>query len=357
LGINLGADNLQLAEQQATFFTAQMPKGSIEALEIGNEPDLYYRNGYRSSTYDLADYLADLARWEDGIQPLVPANIRLMGAAWASAWYMNQNFATMEQEQASKVALFSQHFYEGETGGGRTYPFDFLLKDSSATAYVSVFKAAAATAHANSQTFRVGEMNSIDNGGLPGISNTFSAALWAIDTMFEYANAGVDGVNFHGTSGCFYCAFTFGVQNLDGSHIYTLQQVNPLYYGMLFFQQATTNSARLLPVTLSSAPNVKVWATVDNSGTAHVAVLNKDVNFAGTVSITLPGYGEAAVERLVAPNYQSTAGVSIGDQTFDGSLDGTLVGSKTTETLQPADSIYEISVQPTSAVLLTLTPP
>jgi hypothetical protein len=270
---------------------------------------------------------------------------------------MQQNFATMEQQQSSKIALVSQHFYEGDQGSSTGFPFDFLLKDSTATAYVSQLGTAAATAHKDGQLFRVGEMNSIDDGGLSGVSNTFSSALWAVDAMFEYANVGVDGVNFHGTSGCFYCAFSFGVQNLDGKHVYTLQQVNPLYYGLLFFHQATTNSAKLLAVTLSSTPNVKVWATVDKAGTVHVVVLNKDVDFAGTVSITVPGYGQASVERMVAPSYQSTAGVAIGDQTFDGSLDGTLVGNRSTETLQPSNSVYELSVQPTSGVLLTLPTP
>jgi hypothetical protein len=175
--------------------------------------------------------------------------------------------------------------------------------------------------------------------------------------MFTYASVGVDGVNWHGMTGCFYCAFTFGVQGLDGKHVYTLQQVNPLYYGLLFFHQATGGSAQLLPVTLSSVPNVKVWATVDSSGTTRVAILNKDETFSGTVAITLPGYGQASVLRLVAPSYQSTAGLAFGDQTFDGSLDGTLVGTKASESIQPSNSVYEVSVQPTSAVLLTLTAP
>jgi hypothetical protein len=60
---------------------------------------------------------------------------------------------------------------------------------------------------------------------------------------------------------------------------------------------------------------------------------------------------------MVAPSYRSTVGISIGDQTFDGSIDGTLGGTKTTETMQPTGSVYEVTVQPTSGVLLTLTKP
>jgi hypothetical protein len=357
LGVNLGSNNLQLAEQQASFFVAQMPAGSIEALEIGNEPDLYAASGRRPSTYNLSNYSSELSTWINGIQPNVPSTTRFMGAAWASPWFMQQNFALLEQQQASSIALVSQHFYEGDQSGSTQFPYTYLLKDSTATAYVPQLAAAAATAHLKGQLFRVGEMNSIDDGGLAGVSNTFSSALWSVDTMFEYASAGVDGVNFHGTSGCFYCAFTFGIQSFAGSKVYSLQQVNPLYYGLLFFHEATTNSAHLLPVTLTSTANLKVWATVDQAGTAHVAILNKDLNFSGTVAVTLPGYGAAAVTRMVAPSYRSTVGISIGDQTFDGSIDGTLGGTKTTETMQPTGSVYEVTVQPTSGVLLTLTKP
>ena len=357
LGVNLGSDNLQLAEQQASFFASQMPAGSLDAIEIGNEPDRYASNGHRSSSYTLTNYLSDFAQWQGGVQPLISSTTKLMGAAWASPYYLQQNFATMEKQQSASFSLVSQHFYVGHQSSTSSFPSDYLLQNSVVTSYVSTLTTAAATAHKNGQLFRVGEMNSIDNSGLVGVSNTFSAALWSVDAMFQYASIGVDGVNWHGMSGCAYCAFTFGIQNLDGKHVYTLQQVNPLYYGLLFFHLATGGSAQLLPVTLSSTPNVKVWATVDKSGTTRVAILNKDENFAGTVNITLPGYGQASVLRLVAPSYQSTAGVAIGDQTFDGSLDGNLVGNKANETLQPSGSVYEVSVQPTSAVLLTLTAP
>jgi hypothetical protein len=42
----------------------------------------------------------------------------------------------------------------------------------------------------------MGELNSVSVAGIPGISNSFSAALWSIDTRFNFASAGVDGVNW-----------------------------------------------------------------------------------------------------------------------------------------------------------------
>ncbi len=49
LGLNLAADDPAGAAALATAAVAALPKGSIQAFEVGNEPDLYTFEGYRSS--------------------------------------------------------------------------------------------------------------------------------------------------------------------------------------------------------------------------------------------------------------------------------------------------------------------
>jgi hypothetical protein len=41
LGVNFGSNDLSLTENQVKFYSKEMPNGSIEAFEIGNEPDAY----------------------------------------------------------------------------------------------------------------------------------------------------------------------------------------------------------------------------------------------------------------------------------------------------------------------------
>ena len=41
------------------------------------------------------------------------------------------------------------------------------------------------------------ELNSVNCGGRPGVSNTFATALWAPDALFALLRAGVDGINLH----------------------------------------------------------------------------------------------------------------------------------------------------------------
>lgn len=354
LGVNLGADNVQLAVDQATAYGAQMPAGSLDAIEIGNEPDVYQYNGLRSSTYTISDYFNDYANWRSNVLPVLPSGLKLMGPAWGDSRTIT-NLPTFQQNEAPNTSVISYHFYAGHQYGGTTFSSDFLLQPSSSTAAATMVAPYVSATHQNGEKFWIGEMNSIDSGGVAGISNAFGSALWAVDSMFELAKVGVDGVNWHGASGCTYCAVTYGTANIGGNSIYTLQQVNPLYYGMLFFQLATGNNSKLLPVTLgTTSANIKVWATVDQSNVVHVVILNKDTTFAGSVAVTLPGLGTAQVTRLTAPSYQSTNGVSIGGQTFDGSIDGTLVGTPDNETISATNGVYTVPVQPTSAVLLTI---
>ena len=47
LGVNLGSDNVSLAVDQARAYVNQMPAGSLDAIEIGNEPDMYLFHGLR----------------------------------------------------------------------------------------------------------------------------------------------------------------------------------------------------------------------------------------------------------------------------------------------------------------------
>ncbi|HEX3437152.1 MAG TPA: glycosyl hydrolase family 79 C-terminal domain-containing protein, partial [Pseudacidobacterium sp.] len=286
------------------------------------------------------------------------ANVKVMGAAWGGVNYFLNNIAAYEQSESQYINLATQHVYGGYTESGQSFANDYLLTPSVATQTPHTLQPYVAPIHGLNQKFRVGEINSIDDGGIAGISDAFGAALWAIDTMFEYANAGLDGVNWHGTSGCTYCAFTFAVHNLGGIYVYPLQHVAPLYYGMYFFHQAAGNGAHLLPVTLNASggtlPNIKIWSTIDSNNVVRVAIINKDESFAGNVMVSLSGYGAAQVTRLVAPSYTATSGVSIGGQTFDGSIDGNLVYSANGETNTPSNGVYSVPVQPTSAVLLTI---
>jgi Glycosyl hydrolase family 79 C-terminal beta domain/Abnormal spindle-like microcephaly-assoc'd, ASPM-SPD-2-Hydin len=350
LGVNLGADDVNLAVDQATDYVAQMPAGSLDAIEIGNEPDTYGSNGMRPAPYTFQEYLNDFNTWKDNIMPLLPTGTKLMGASWASTGSLS-HIQPYDSAETTALADFSQHYYVAN--GEATNPDDILLMPSSATAGPEAVAASVATTHQFGVPYRMGEMNSLYNGGENGISNAFESALWAIDNMFGYANVGVDGVNWHtGYYCCGYDAFAFDIKDSGANTTYTLTSVNPLYYGLLFFQAATGNGAHLLPVTLNTKANLTAWATVDASNTPRLVLINKDENSTGTVDITLSGYSHAQIYRLTAPSYLSTSGVTFAGQTFDGSKDGVIQGTQTTESVDVSDGVFQIPMPITGAALV-----
>jgi hypothetical protein len=352
LGVNLGADNVNLAVDQATNFAASMPAGSLDAIEIGNEPDLYSVNGLRTSAYSFSDYQQDFSVWSSSLLPLLPAGTLLAAPAGDYYTQVGANVNAYLANYAPSLSIFSEHFYAASPEDNPAS--DFLLTPGAARSVVlqPEFTAAVAAAHANGLIFREDELGAISEQAVHGISDAFGAALWSIDTMFELANAGVDGVNWEASDGNYENPFSFKIGQSAGTATYTLSSINPRYYGFLFFQAATGGGAQLLPATLATPANLKVWATIPNGSKPRVAIINKDEVLAGTVRVTMPGYSRAQVIRLAAPSYTSLTGATFAGQTLDGSVDGTLQGTWTQQTISGTSGVFSLSMPVTSAALV-----
>jgi hypothetical protein len=352
LGVNLGANNVNLAVNQAKAYISQMPAESLDAIEIGNEPDGYASNGMRSPTYSFQDYLKDFETWKSKISPILPSYTRLMGTSWCCTKSLTniQSYASVEH---SSLDNFSQHYYVAN--GIAENSDDILLKSSSATKGPKAVAAAVAIAHNFKIPFRMGELNSLYNGGMNGVSDSFQSALWAIDTMFEYASVGVDGVNWQtGQSATdAYNPISVTTSTASGISSYIIS-VRPLYYGLLLFQEATGSNAHFLPVTLSTNANLKAWATIDAFGNPRIVIINKEKNTSGTVLVTPPAkFTHAQITILKAQSYLATTGVTLAGQTFDESQDGTIQGKRSTITVEIVNGAFQIPIPITSAALIT----
>jgi Chitobiase/beta-hexosaminidase C-terminal domain/Glycosyl hydrolase family 79 C-terminal beta domain len=357
LGVNLGSNNLSLAEEQAKAYISGLPTSVLAAIEIGNEPDGYSANRLRPSTYTYAEFMPQYQEWEKGIAALSTPAVKIGGPTFGTG-----NWIPSAQPDVAnstlKAGIITQHKYLSCYDASSPLPWNILLQPSSSTDSLWLFQPYVAAAHQVNSSFRMDEMNSICGGGQPGVSNTFSSALWAIDTMFEYANIGVDGVNWNTNSdGGAYDLFQFSVWNNGHENLYSLTAVRPLYYGLLLFAEAAGKTAQLLPTSTLTNANVKVWVTKDSTGRAHLVVINKEQSISGTVQVTLPGYTSGSIVRLAASSYLATSGITIAGQTYDGSPDGTLQGSSVTETISPTSSgVWTIPVSAMSAVAVTLEP-
>ena len=359
LGINLEADRPALAAEEARALVAGIGTSNIGALEIGNEPDLYPifwyqgRNGVnyvgRPKTYGMSNYIAEFAQW----RAAMPSSVPLAGPALAGAAWMADLPAFLSAEP--NVAYVTYHHYPLRAcitdPTNPIYPsIPNLLADSSAAGLASGVQPFVQDAHTAGIPFRLDELNSASCRGRAGTSNTFASALWVLDTLFNLAASGVDGVNLHTLPGAPYQPFTF-TQSQSGAWS---GNVEPIYYGMLMFAQADPPGASLVNVTAPSGP-LKIWATQTPDGQIRVVLINKDTVNGYTVQLALPGSPtQASLETLTAPAVNATTGVQLGGETFaPGTPTGQLSGTQQLQTITPVLGEYSVTMPPASAALLT----
>jgi hypothetical protein len=207
-----------------------------------------------------------------------------------------------------------------------------------------------ALSHARGLQFRVDELNSAALAGClgrPSISNTFASSLWMLDTLFNLAAVGVDGINIHSLPGAAYELFTFR-RDASGWRAF----VHPDYYGLLMFSQAFPPGAQLLPVHAAPGP-VKVWATHGTDGHIRVALINQDSR-PHRIELQLPSAGgQAEVEWLRAPGAAATAGVTLGGHSFGSETSTGLLPAPAQQPVSQLLGSYSIQVPAASAALLT----
>ncbi|MBV9820074.1 MAG: hypothetical protein JOZ07_17215 [Solirubrobacterales bacterium] len=359
LGVNLAAGSPAIAATEGRVFAKNIGSRYIDALEIGNEPDLYpvfpwYRDlrgrvyRRRGPHYDLRAYTRQFTQWAAALPNLPLAGPGLSGPNWMSGL---GGFLGAER----RVTLATYHRYP--LRACTTDPSDpafpsipNLLADSASAGLAAPLGGFVQAAAAHHLPLRIDEMNSASCEGKAGVSDTFASALWALDTMFNFARQGVQGVNFHMLPGSHYELFSTSRAGPAWQAF-----VHPEYYGLLMFAQAFPPGARLLPVSAPAGP-LKVWATAGVDDTVRVVAINQDATAEHDVALTVPGATAAgSLETLTAPSLDATSGVAIGGQTFGvQTATGELPAAPAATPVSPAGGVYSVPVAPGSATLLTI---
>ena len=357
LGVNLEADSRALASAEARALVSGIGRAHIQALELGNEPELYHAFGWytnakglavpgRGPRWSFSNYLGDFNKIAAGL-PRVP----LAGPAIGSpGWLHEIGTFTRAQGRVKTVTVHRYPLLRCPAADPVHSPtIAQLMAPAASTGLADSVIPIARAAHANGDSIRVDEMNSVACGGAPGVSNTFASALWFVDTLFGMARVGIDGVNIQTFNTASYGLFRF-------SHVGDVwsADVNPDYYGMLLFAQAAPAGSHLLDVAGASS-SLRAWATHARDGHTRVVLIN-DSRHTRQVAVRLPGgHGEGTLERLLAPSIRATSGVTLGGQTFGAATTtGQLPGPPQTQAVTPHGRSYGISVPPASAALLTL---
>jgi hypothetical protein len=351
MGVCAKTCSLVQQEAEAAAYVGAM---SSVALEFGNEPDSY--------SISSATYTTDLTNFLSPVHTSFPST-KFVGASCSV--YFCTAMALLPP------AVFTAGASYGLTTGtvhSYAYPScsatNCLLQPAaylpSQPTYLAQY---AANAHGSGYKYRVNEMNNIAGGGGNGESNTFSSALWLIANAMTMAQNTVDGINIHGGytggSGSYYDPFQITI-TAGTPNTFSIADIQPIYYGMLFFDTATQNNAAIYPVTVTQNAAcsqsgwqacTQAWETKDTGGVYRLSLVNLDQVNSGNVVVSNAA-STASVCYLSAPSWSSQTGITFAGQTFDGSTTGTIQGTASYTTLTPSGGVFTIPMAVTQAAIV-----
>lgn len=361
VGVNLEADSATLAGAEARALLAAVGRGSLQAFELGNEPELYgtfpwFRAAGRGVPgrprgWDIPAYIKDLGR----ITPSLP-NVPLAAPATGATEWMRR-LGQMASAQP-RVAIATVHRYPlhrcfTSTASPQYPTIPHLLTSASSAGLAASVVSFVSVAHAHGLSARIDEFNTVSCSGKRGVSDTFASALWALDASFQMARVGADGVSVHTFPGGIYQPFR--LRQVQGSW---RAGVRPEYYGLMMFAQAAPAGSRLLRISGSSGAGLRTWATRAPDGQIHVVLINESLHRPRYAALRIPGRSRpAALERLQAPSVAAQAGVTLGGRSFGTQTrTGRLAGSARRYVVVPVAGEYVLRLPASSAAMLTLAP-
>lgn len=355
LGVNLALNDPSGSAAWARAAQAAFGAPAIAALEIGNEPN-GYPGGVRPAGYSLDRYADEYAAHAGAIRAALGPTAPLAGPGVLSREWMARLGDFLDRD-AGAVQLVTYHQYPlsvcGRSRGDPGYPtIAQLLSPSSSQGLADEAAPFAALAATRGLPFRVDEMNSVVCLGAQGVSDTFASALWLAGTLFEYAGAGVTGVNLQCINRAFYAPFRF--DRRGGARTVL---VGPSFAGLLLAAEALRPGARLLPLTGGLPRGIRAWATRDREGAVRVVLLNEGDAAARLGLVVRGGSGqapEAELARLTAPALAATTGVRLAGQTYEGTADGGPVGERRTELVPARQGAYPVVLPAASGAIVTI---
>jgi hypothetical protein len=286
-GLDLGNGTPRQAADEA-HAVAEAAGPALMAFQIGNEPDLF-APALRPRGWDVGDYLGEWRRFATAVLRRVPG-ARFAGPdiAGNGAWMMP--FAALRDP---RPVLLTRHFYTEGPASSPSVTIARML--ASAGALAAAMRPAEQAARAAGLPLRMAEINSVYEGGRPGVSDTLAASAWGADLMFRLAAAGWSGVNFHTRPARPYTPLG---EATAGRPI-----ARPLFYGMLLFARSRAHRVAALPVR--DAPAVSGYAIEGRDIRRRLAFVNMSPR--DTVRVALPDIAATRLLRLAASSPAATS--------------------------------------------------
>ncbi|HXA53370.1 MAG TPA: glycosyl hydrolase family 79 C-terminal domain-containing protein [Solirubrobacteraceae bacterium] len=325
LGVDFGHFDPTRAAGEARI-ARQILGSRLLGIEIGNEPDAYGTSTVhlRSRTYDVSDYLNELAEYAAAIKGTSPTT-PLYGPDFSLPNWLS----SITPNQVTPFAAITDHYYaapfaysQGKCQNTTTPPTSVLLSPQVREQENVVLADLIDAGELAHRETRISETNATPacRGSTGYATNpVFASALWSLDWSLRAASAGVSGLNFHGSFGqCTQGSFSPVCTPAPIAADRGLAIARPEYYGLYSARQL--EGGYFVPVHLSgagSSNDLTAYATVNKRRRLTLAIDNFSTTTPATLSIDVEGYRRATYERLTAPSIESTDDVSFGHASFD----------------------------------------
>jgi hypothetical protein len=318
LTVNLGHyDPAAAAGEAAAAHSALGPY--LAGIELGNEPDRYAGKRLRAPGWDFADYRAQAADYRAAIEAAAPGvpiagpdpATGAPGLAWLRA-----------AARTLHPALLTDHYYPLSSCGyrptiGELLSPDVRRKESEMLARANTIARAAST------PLRMDEVGSISCEGFPGVSDTFAAALWALEYTARALASGVAGINFHDLPAK-RDAYSPLIAASPSALAAGSLQAAPEWYALLGARELT--GSRTLPTSVAGATPGALGASafLARDGRLRLVLVDYDPPGSRPLAVRLrisatARYAGGSVLRLTGPSPAATAGIRLGGRAVSSS--------------------------------------
>src|SRR5574340_1205018 len=253
-------------------YIRQRYSDQLTCFEIGNEPD-YYRKVYR----EIQNYAAFRAAWTRMAAAVTDAapGAKFCGPAAGGIAAWTRSFAE-DFRCSGLIEAIAQHYYPGGDGtrvNDAAWARDQMLSPAWIEQHYDAFyRAFAPTAASNGLPYRLEETNNF-TGGAKDASDTFTAALWALDYLHWWAAHGAAGINFHNRRWILNTTI-YPVSTRDDG-LKSGYKVHPIAYGMKAFDVGGHGAEVPVTVTNPDVLNLSAYAVRD-AGNLFVTIINKE---------------------------------------------------------------------------------
>ena len=358
---NIQADSKVIAATEAQALIGGIGRGSIEALELGNEPELYKTFGwYQTPSGSEAPARPgdwSFAMFESAFTSIASTLPTTPLAAPATSketldWDSELSSVLTGDPRVRTATVHRYPLWVSTQPNSTLHPtVAHVLSASASAGLAASVSNVVRVAHNHMIPLRVDEMNITPCPYQALVlRSSFATALWALDALFEMASQGIDGVNVQASTAATDDLFTF---NQIG-HGWQAA-VTPEYHGLLMFAKTAPAGSRVVPFFAAPRAPLHTWSTQARDGAVRVIMINDGLT-PRVIALNAPRTrAPATLDRLFAPTPGPEQGVRLDGQTF-GAWTGTgrLVGPKKLVVLKASGNRYVFTLPARGADLLTI---